>query len=208
VPRQLAGFSERHPAIEIALAVHGRVELLERIGRNEDDLYIVANPPGEGIVTQKIMPNPSVVVARADHPLADVPGIAFERMAAEPFIARERASGTRRIAEEAFASRGLKPRIRMEASSNEAVKQAILAGAGISILSRCTLESDLQAGRLTVLDVEGFPLPGHWHFAYPVGKQVPATARAFMDFVRAEALASPEGAPADPVLPSECGAAY
>ena len=186
-PRLLAAFSARYPGIEISVAVHGRSELVRRLQRNDDDLYIFANPPEEGVVTQKILPNPMVVLARADHPLVGVARVPLARLAEESFVAREPGSGTRRFVEEAFARHGLKPRVRIEAASNEAVKQAILAGAGISVLSRYTLAADVESGRLAMLDVEGFPLVDWWHFAYPVGKQVSAAARAFMDFVRAQA---------------------
>ena len=102
---------------------------------------------------------------------------------------REPGSGTRLLAYQAFDSRGLEPSVRMELSTNEAIKQAILAGLGVSILSRYTLGLDTEQDQLAVLDVEGFPLERHWQFVYPVGKQVSPVARAFMDFVRVEAKA-------------------
>lgn len=65
----------------------------------------------------------------------------------------------------------------------------ILSGLGISILSRFTFGLEPEAPRLVCLDVDGFPVENHWHFAYPVGKQLSCTARAFMDFAREEAKA-------------------
>ena len=75
----------------------------------------------------------------------------------------------------------------MELSDDEAIREAILAGLGISIMSRFTLGLEPEPARLICLDVEGFPLENHWHFAYPVGKQLSPTARAFMEFARLEA---------------------
>jgi DNA-binding transcriptional LysR family regulator len=75
----------------------------------------------------------------------------------------------------------------MELSDDEAIKEAILAGLGVAIMSRFTLGLEAEPSRLICLDVDGFPLENHWHFAYPVGKQLSATARAFMDFARLEA---------------------
>jgi DNA-binding transcriptional LysR family regulator len=86
-----------------------------------------------------------------------------------------------------FARHGLAPRIRTEFSSDEAIREAILAGLGVSILPRYTLGVDPVLTKLICLDVEGFPLESHWHFAYPVGKRLSAAARAFMDFARVEA---------------------
>ena len=72
----------------------------------------------------------------------------------------------------------------MELSTDEAIKEAILAGLGISIMSRYTLGHEAGNDQLTTLDVEGFPLERHWYFVYPVGKQLSATAQAFMEFTR------------------------
>jgi DNA-binding transcriptional LysR family regulator len=139
------------------------------------------------VVTQALLPNPLVVFARDDHPLANARQIAFERIAAEPFLMREPGSGTRLLATKLFEQRGLAPKIRMELSTDEAIKEAILAGLGVAIMSRFTLGLEPEPLRLICLDVEGFPIENHWHFAYPVGKQLSATARAFMDFARLEA---------------------
>jgi DNA-binding transcriptional LysR family regulator len=185
-PRLLAGFNQRYPGVEISLQIHNRRTLLERFAENLDDLYIFANPPESNTVTQLIQPNPMVVFARSDHPLASQRRIRFEQLESEPFLMREAGSGTRMVAEREFARRGLRPSVRMELSTNEAVKQAILAGLGISILSHYTLGLDTEQRRLVTLDVEGFPLESNWYFAYPVGKRVQPPARAFMDFVRAE----------------------
>jgi DNA-binding transcriptional LysR family regulator len=183
--RLLAAFVQEHPGIDVALQIHQRQTLLARIADNADDLYIFATPPRDGeVVVQQIMPNPMVVFARADHPLAAQHGITLERLATEPFLIREPGSGTRAAALEIFAQRGLRPKLRMELSSNDAIKQAILAGLGISILSRYTLGVDSEQKQLVTLDVEGFPLDRHWYFVYPVGKNLPAAAQAFMEFTR------------------------
>lgn len=187
-PRLLAAFIERHPGVEVSLQIHNRQALADRLARNDDDLYIFAMPPEDlEVVCQPIVANPMVAFARADHPLARAGRVPFSVFAAEPFLLREPGSGTRLAAWEAFDRHGLEPRVRMELSTNEAVKQAILAGLGVSILSRHTLGLECETPRLAVLDVEGLPIERTWQFVYPVGKQVSPAARAFMDFVRAEA---------------------
>lgn len=184
-PRLLGAFAQKHPGVELSLQIHNRATLLERFARNEDDLYIFAHPPEQEAVTQVIHPNPMVVFASPDHPLANARRIPFEAIASEPFLMREAGSGTRMVAESVFARQRRSPVVRMELSTNESIRQAILAGLGISILSRHTLGIDSDPGRLVELDVEGFPLPGHWCFAYPLGKQPGVSARAFLDYVRA-----------------------
>jgi LysR family transcriptional regulator, low CO2-responsive transcriptional regulator len=187
-PRLLGAFAQRNPGIAVSLQIHNRHTLIERLANNEDDLYMFVEPPAQPeVAAQAILPNPLVVFARADHPLAGEKHIAFARLATEPFLMREPGSGTRLIALRLFARHGLAPRIRMELSTDEAIREAILAGLGVSILSRYSLGLEPAPGGLTCLDVEGFPLESHWHFVYPVGKCLSVAARAFMDFTRSEA---------------------
>ena len=187
-PRLLGAFIQRYPGVEASLHINNRSALIERLKDNEDDLYMFADPPDQQeVIVQAILSNPLVVFARNDHPMAGEKDIAFARLASEPFLIREPGSGTRMVTLELFKRRGLSPKIRMELSTNEAIREAILAGLGISILSRYTLGLEPEQTKLVCLDVEGFPLESHWHFVYPVGKHLSAVARAFMDFTRAEA---------------------
>ena len=187
-PRLLGAFAQRNPGIEASLQIHNRVTLIERLANNQDDLYMFVEPPEQPeVAVQAILPNPLVVFARDDHGLAQQKGIPFARLAAEPFLMREPGSGTRLIALRLFARHGLAPRIRMELSTDEAIREAILAGLGVSILSRYSLGLEPARSGLVCLDVEGFPLESQWHFVYPVGKRLSVAARAFMDFTRIEA---------------------
>jgi DNA-binding transcriptional LysR family regulator len=184
-PRVLAEFVKLHPGIEVSLQIHNRATLIERLARNLDDLYIFSNPPTDlDVVNEVILPNPMVAYAPAGHPLARQKRIPFARFAEEPFLMREAGSGTRMVAREVFARHGLEPRVRMELSTNEAIKQAIIAGLGVSILSHYTLGLDVTHEQLAVLDVEGMPEERSWQFTYPAGKQLSPIAQGFMDFTR------------------------
>jgi Transcriptional regulator len=183
-PHLLAAFVKRYPGIEVTLHVASWREVVERLTRNSDDLYILGNPPGDAeVVVQRILPNPFYVYARADHPLAQQHAIPFEVLAREPMLMREKGSGTRQLMERVFAAHGCKPNVAMEVASDEGIKQAILAGAGISILSQHALGFE-PPRHLVMLDVEGFPIESHWHFVYPIGKQPSPLAQAFLDFAR------------------------
>lgn len=187
-PRLLGAFIQRYPGIEASLHINNRSALIERLKNNEDDLYMFAGPPDQQeVMVQAILSNPMVVFARSDHPLAGEKDIAFARVANEPFLIREPGSGTRMATLKLFEQHGLTPKIRMELNTNEAIREAILAGLGVSILSRYTFGLEPEQTKLVCLDVEGFPLESHWHFVYPVGKHLSVAARAFMDFARAEA---------------------
>lgn len=186
-PRMLAGFLNQYPGVEVFLQIHNREMLLRRLAENVDDLYIFADPPDGEVISQSILPNSMVVFARADHPLAQQKAIAFDRFAEEWFIIREPGSGTRMLVNNIFAARGRKPRVRAELSTNEAIQQGILAGLGVSIMSRYALGLDVEQKQLVALDVEGFPIQCSWCFVYPHGKQLSLVAQAFMDLVRDEA---------------------
>lgn len=185
-PRLLGEFAKRHPGIEVSLRVTNKEQVLASMADNLDDLYLLGTPPEEiDVVAMPIMDNPIVVLAPPDHPLAGARRIPLERLAGEPWIMREAGSGTRKAIERLFLTRGLEIRPRLELGSNEAIKQAILSGLGLSALSGHTLALH-QPGQFAVLDAEGFPILRHWYAVYPAGRQISTVARAFLDFLLAD----------------------
>ena len=195
VPRLLGEFCRAHPGIEVALEVINRDEILDRLVRNQDDLYIMGRvPEGLSVVVQTFMDNPLVMLAPAGHPLAGSRAIEPAQLAGESFILREQGSGTRLAAERFFASHGLRPRVRMTLGSNEAVKQSVAGGLGLAVLSEHTLALDAACGAFTILDVEGFPLLRHWYAVYPTGKQLSTVTRTFLEHLAAAGAAQAAGA--------------
>jgi len=184
-PRLLGPFCQRHPGVEVSLKVSNRERILERLADNQDDLCILGQPPEEiDAIAEPFLENPLVVLAPSNHALVGKKKIPLARLAEEPFLLREAGSGTRMAVERQFAEHGLKMKVRMELGSNEAIKQAIVGGLGVSVLSRHTLALDAPMGQLAVLDVEGFPIERHWYVAYPAGKQLSVVARAFLDYLK------------------------
>jgi len=184
-PRLLGPFCQEYPGIQVSLKVSNRERVLERLADNLDDLYILGQPPEEvDAVAESFLDNPLVVLARADHPLARLKNIPLARLAEEPFLLREPGSGTRKAVEQLFEEQGLSIQIRMELGSNEAIKQAIIGGLGVSVLSRHTLTLDAPLSELGVLDVAGFPIQRQWYVAYPAGKQLSIVARTFLDYLK------------------------
>ncbi len=192
IPRLLGEFCALYPGIEAALIVGNREQLLTRLADNEDDLAILGAPPDSLDVTATpIADNPLVVLARHDHRLARSGKVRLEQIAAEPFILREKGSGTRLAAERHFHEHGFQINIRMELGSNEAIKQAIAGGLGISILSSHTIALEGVSGLLRPLDVEGFPLMRKWYVAYSKGKHLSAVAEAFIEHLLQKESAAP-----------------
>lgn len=185
MPRILGPFCAQFPGIDIALEVVNRDRLLERLMHNQDDLYIMGVPPeGLNIEQEPFLENPLVVLAPASHPLARRKGIPLADLAREPFIVRERGSGTRLTVERVFADWNVPLNIRMELGSNEAIKQAVVGGLGIALLSLSTLGTEWNHKELAVLDVEGFPIRRSWYVVRPRDKQVSVVAGAFLEFLR------------------------
>jgi len=184
-PRLLGMFCQKYPGIEVALKVTNRERVLERLINNQDDLYILGLlPDGIDAVAEAFLDNPLIVLASVKHPLAYTKNISIKRISEEPFILREAGSGTRSATERFFAKHNLKLKVRMELGSNEAIKQAIIGGLGISVLSRHTLALDAPMGQLISLDVQGFPINRLWYYAYPSGKQLSIVAQAFIGYLQ------------------------
>ena len=186
--RLLAAFARRYPGTTFSLDVTNRASLLRQLEDNSRDLVIMGKPPADmPLVAESFMDNPLVVVAPPDHPLAREPNIPFERLARETFVVREAGSGTFIAMERFFEEHGIDLATGMELTSNEAIKQAVEAGLGLGIVSIHTLELELEAGRLVVLDVEHFPILRHWYVVHREGKRLSPVAQAFRNFVLGEA---------------------
>ncbi len=193
-PRLLGEFAKLYPGIDVSLRVTNKEQVLASIADNLDDLYFLGQPPDDiDVIATPIMDNPIEVLAAPDHPLAHKKKLTLERLAQEPWLMREKGSGTRNAIERRFAEHGITIRPRMELGSNEAIKQAILAGLGISAVSRHALTLN-QPGQFAVLDVQGFPILRHWYAVYPAGRQLSVVARAFLDYL----LGSHDTTPAEP----------
>jgi LysR family transcriptional regulator, low CO2-responsive transcriptional regulator len=184
MPHLLGTFLREHAEVEPSLTVTNRARVLERLAANLDDLTIMGRTPESlDVEMAAFLENPLVPVASPDHPLAEERGIPLERLARERFLIREKGSGTRYALDRLLAERGLEIRPYMELGSGEAIKQGVMAGIGVSVLSMHSLRLEQAAGLLKVLDVEGFPLVRQWYCVYPKGKRLSNTARTFLSFL-------------------------
>jgi len=184
LPRVLGPFCAEYPGIDIAMEVVNRDRVLERLARNQDDLYVMGVPPEDwNIESEPLMENELVVLAAASHPLARRKRIPLQDLTRHRFLVRERGSGTRMTVEQVFKEQKLPFEIRMELGSNEAIKQAVAGGLGLAVLSRSALYPE-GGKELAVLDVEGFPIRRTWYVVRPKGKQLSVVAETFLVFLR------------------------
>ncbi len=186
-PGLLAEFCRRHEGVTVRLSVNNREEILRQLAENTTDLAVLLRPPeGPHLVAEPFAPQPHVVVAKPAHALAGRRRIPLREICEQPFLVREKGSDTRLAMDELAAESRVRFNVTMEIRSTETIKQAVIAGMGISFLSAHTLGRELELGLLSVLDVEGFPVMRRWHIVHHEAKRLPAVALAFKQFLLEE----------------------
>ena len=189
-PRLLVEFVGRHSGVTLNFTVHNREELLAHIADNLTDLAIMVRPPAElDTLNQPFAPHPYVIVAPPSHPMVQRRAIPLAEVLRQPFVVRERGSDTWRSMREGFGGDVSGLNVAMEIRSTETIKQAVIAGFGLSFLSAHTVSRELQSGSLRALDVDGFPLMLHWYVVHRRTKRLPPVAQAFKDFLLGEGAA-------------------
>lgn len=182
IPRLLPSFYQAYPDIEISLRLTSRQNVLQRLEDHQDDLYILSYPPESDLVEARaFLSNPLVVIAPIDHPLAQEKSIPLQSLKGDNWVLREPGSATRMATDRLFQKHGFCSRIRMELNSNEAIKQAVIAGIGLSVVSLHSLRSVQSTSTLACLDVEGFPLYQQWYAVLRKDKFLPTTAKLFLE---------------------------
>ncbi|KRB99545.1 transcriptional regulator [Hydrogenophaga sp. Root209] len=197
LPPLLAEFQREHEGIDIKLVVGNREQLVKMLHGNEVDIAIMGRPPTElATRAEPFAAHPHVFVAPTDHPLLKVGHPTVDSLRPYGFILRERGSGTRAAMEKFLERTRMEPRVVMEMSSNETIKQAVMAGMGISFLSLHTIGLELEHQLIAVLDVEGSPVVRGWNVVHTLSKLLSPAAESFRYFMleRAEGyLASKYG---------------
>ncbi len=184
LPHILGRFLREYPQVKPLLKVTNRERVIKRLIANEDDLVVMGQVPrGLSLSVHPFLENVLVQIAHPDHPLAQERQIPLEKFAAERFLMREPGSGTRLTTERLLAEQGIKASIYMELGSSEAIKQAVMAGLGVSVQSMSSMTLELEIGRIVVLDVENFPSRGMWHAVHLQGKHLNLIAKTFLEFL-------------------------
>jgi LysR family transcriptional regulator, low CO2-responsive transcriptional regulator len=183
VPPLIEAFSTLHPQITLNLDVGNRARVFERVRLHRSDVAIGGRPPGEGVVGERFLDNPLVVITKPGDPLARRRSVPIEELAERPWLLREEGSGTRTMTEEILAANGLDPPV-LTLGSNGAIKQGARAGLGVSIQSRLTTQLELDSGLLTTIDVSPPLPPRHWYLLRPEHGPVRRPVQEFLAFVR------------------------
>ena len=191
VPAALGRFYRLHPGIDVTLHVENRTGVLRRVNDRTCDLAVMADPPGSiGLVVAPFRFDRLVAIASPEHRLRAERSISLARLSEQRFLTREVGSGTRAATDRLFARAGLRLDPAMELGSTGAIKQAVSAGLGVSIVSRWAIDLELQVGRLVVLYVIGLPIERQWSIVNLGARRLSAAAAVCRDFLEAHADAA------------------
>lgn len=182
-PGALGAFARSHPGIDVALVVGNREDIIAALRGDAIDVAIMGRPPLDIEVEKSLIgDHPHIIVAPAGHPLGGRRLVAAD-LVGHTFLVREPGSGTRTLMERFFQEAGVVARIGMEIGSNETIKQAVMAGLGLSFISAHTVAAEIADGRLIVLDVEGLPVVRQWFVVKRSAKRLTPPAAALSDFL-------------------------
>jgi DNA-binding transcriptional LysR family regulator len=180
LPRMLGDFYRRYPDIDIQLEIANRQGIVERLLGNQDDLYVMSYPPTNlDIVSHPFLDNEYVVLAPEAH-WAVGKALTLQELATEPFLLREEGSGSRHVIDQHMRDTGIQLKVRLSLASNEAIRELVASGMGLTVLSRQALGDRPGHDGLAILDVAGFPLKRQWNVVHLRGKVLSLPARAFL----------------------------
>jgi DNA-binding transcriptional LysR family regulator len=185
LPHLLGAFHQQRSTIALSLRIANRAEVRACLLAGEADLVIAGRPPAiDGLLVEPFLQNPLVAVASPHHVLAAQSQIPLARLAEEMFLLREVGSGTRAAVEELFEVAGVPLKIGMVLGHVEAIKQAVAAGLGVSVLSEAAVMREVQYGTLAILHVEHFPIQRRWYIARLTEHILLPSALEFIEFLR------------------------
>jgi LysR family transcriptional regulator, low CO2-responsive transcriptional regulator len=181
IPMLLVQFGKLFKDIEVKLKIDNRENILGLLARNEADLVVMGRAPAElDCVATPFATNPLTIVAAPSHTLARRKHLPFSALKDYSFVVREEGSGTRAAMERLFAQHKTPLKVEMEMPSNETIKQAVMAGMGLSFLSMRTVRHELASGHIALVDIEGMPQIGHWYVTHLSQKKLSPAAREFL----------------------------
>jgi LysR family transcriptional regulator for metE and metH len=183
-PTVLAEFMKIYPDIKIQLQVGNRGVTLEKLEQLEIDFAITGFPPDHFEVKKEfISKHPQIIIAPPQHELAGRSDISLSELKDETFLLREAGSGTRTVTDKLFSRNRSLPNRAFEFGSNETIKQAVMAGMGIAVISAHTVAAELAEKRLVALDVKGLPINRKWFLVKHGRKRFLPSAQTLWNFI-------------------------
>ena len=184
IPYFLSDFLKTNPGVDLTLDVTNKVKVLKSLEKNEVDFSLVSIlPENFSINNEELMDNKLFLITNKDFKITQK--IYQPKFLNElNIIYRENGSGTRWKMERFFETYNLKIINKLELTSNEAVKQAVLAGLGVSIMPLIGLKNELLNNDLQIIPLKGLPLKTNWNLIWHKQKSLSPVAKAYLDFIR------------------------
>ena len=184
LPPALGTFHQRYPKLRLHLEITNTQQVIESLRQTPLGLAYVEGPiSGDDLDVTVWRQDQLVVIAPPDHPLVRRRSVTFEMLAAEPYLQREMGSGTGEIAASVFGERHSAPNIALILGSNQAIKQAVIAGLGISIVSEATIALEKAAGTLAIINVRDLKLSRPLYCVSILGRPLSRAATAFHELL-------------------------
>lgn len=186
MPYFLSDFLKLHQGVELAMDVTNKAKVIESLEKNVVDFSLVSILPDSIAVDSiKLMQNKLYLVSNNDNRFNKnvYDNSIFEQL---PLIYREPGSGTRLVMEQFIRANNLPVLKKMELTSNEAVKQAVVAGLGSSIMPLIGIKNELSNGELQIVPVKKFPIKTNWHLIWLKNKKFSSAAKAYLEYVKKE----------------------
>jgi DNA-binding transcriptional LysR family regulator len=185
-PYFIADFIEQHPGIELSIDVTNKTQVIDSLDNNDVDFSLVSILPKDNKYQKvELMPNKLYLVGSTKNSL-DKKTHNNELFKQIQLIYREIGSGTREVMENYIAKHKLPVIKKMELKSNEAVKQAVMAGLGYSIMPLIGIKNEIKNKQLEIIPVKGFPIQSTWNLIYLKNKILPPVAQAFLTYIKKE----------------------
>jgi len=186
IPYFLSDFLKQHEGIELLLDVTNKEKVIESLEKNEVDFALVSVLPEKlQIKTIELMQNKLFLVGGSQNTVYHKEN-SHQILEELPIIYREEGSGTRYTMEKYISLHNLNVRKKMELTSNEAVKQAVVAGLGYSVMPLIGIKNELLNGELSIIPVKGFPLSSVWNMIWLKNKSFSPVATAFLENLQKE----------------------
>ena len=187
-PQLVAEIKRAHPNIDVMLKVGNRDQIIAALQENAVDMAIMGRPPKAPLTVEVVLgDHPHVIILPPDHALANRNQVTPDEILSHTILTREQGSGTRILANRYFdriAPGQVYQTIEMD--SNETIKQAVIAGLGISLISAHTVIEELRSGRLVMLRGNDFPIMRKWYLLLPKDVVQTGAVRMISDFITAE----------------------
>ncbi len=183
-PTVLAEFNKLYPDVKLQLSVGNREIIMNKLGNLELDFAITGLPPDNfEISSEYIGKHPQIIIAPPDHEYATNTPTTLMSLKGQTFLLREPGSGTRSVTDKLFKKFRFIPASGIEFGSNETIKQAVMAGMGIALISAHTVAAELKDKRLVALDVKGLPINRKWFVVKNQKKRFLPSAQTLWNFV-------------------------